>query len=227
MTGVAQIRAGGRCGIPAAIGVGHLVRGRALAVRLLVLGVVVGLAAGALGLKAVRRTNPQSLPPLPGVARVTPHLVRGGQPADFELRQLRDAYHVRAVVNLRFAAADAEADIAASFGLDFLRLPLATGEAPTAADLATLVTFVRRYDSGSDVVLVHDDVGGGRAITASLMLLMLRGESLDAATSSLSPEERQRLSTWQWSGLASLHQALTAYGNTTANGYREAVTLRW
>lgn len=226
MTEVVHIRAGRRRAIPAAIGIGHIVRGRALAGRLLLLFVVAGLAAGALGLKVADRANPESLPPLTGAARVTPHVLRAGQPADFELVQLRDAYHVRAVVNLRFAA-DAEGDIAASFGLDYLWLPLATGAAPTAADLDSLVSFVRRYDSGSDVVLVHDDVGGGRAITAGLMLLMLRGGSMDAVMSTLSAEERQLLSAQQSSALATLHEALTGQGDLTGNGYREAVTLRW
>jgi hypothetical protein len=226
MTEVAQIRAAHRSAVTPAVGFGHLIRGRALVGRLLLLAIVVALAAGALWFKTLTRANPDALPPLPGVARVTPHVIRGGQPADFDLLQLRNAYRVRAVVTLRLSAADTEGDIAAGFGLGFLPLPIATDEAPTAAGLATLVAFLRRYATGSAVVYIHDDIGGGRAITTGLMLLMLRGESLGAATSTLLPGEERRLSPHQWTALVSLFQALTEQANP-ANAYREAVSLRW
>ncbi|SCL24184.1 hypothetical protein GA0070624_2873 [Micromonospora rhizosphaerae] len=200
--------------LPAAVGPGHLVRGRALAARLLVLVTFAVLAGGALGLKAAGRGEREPLPPLPGVARVTPHVLRGGQPDDFQLRLLRDSYHVRAIVNLRHASG-AESDIAASFGLDFLGLPLAVGEAPTTADLATLASFVRRYENGSAVVLVHDDVGGGRAVTTGLMLLMLRGESLDAVTGTLPAADKRHLSAGQWDALRALNQVLAGPGRAT------------
>jgi hypothetical protein len=226
VTEVAHLPARRRYAIPAAVGVGNRIRGRSLVIRLLLLGLIATLAAGTLWLKTNSRGDANALPPLPGAARVTPNLVRGGQPADFDLLQLRNAYRVRAVVNLRFGG-DAEGEIAAGFGLDFLSLPVAVDEAPTVADLATLVGFLRRYDSGSAVVYLHDDIGGGRVITTSLMLLLLRGEPLGVAMSTLRPEEQRMLSAHQWSALVTLSQAVAERGAGNDNAYREAAVLRW
>jgi hypothetical protein len=220
------MRGGRNHAIPAAIGFGYVARGRLLMIRLLVLVVVAGIGAGALSVKVGRHAGANPLPPLPGAAYVTPHLVRGGQPADFEMLRLRNSYHVRAIVNLRLSR-DSERDIAASFGLDFLSLPLAAEAAPTADDLATLVTFVRRYDNGSAVVYLHDDVGGDRAVTAGLMLLLLRGESLGAVMTTLSPAEQRGLGSHQWLALVALSQAMTEHVEPAVNPYHQAVSLKW
>jgi hypothetical protein len=223
---VAQ-NAGQRGGsIPPAIGFGPRLTGRVLTRRVLLLVALLGVAAGALGLKAVSRSNEKQLPPLPGVASITPHLVRGGQPSDFDFLQLRDGHNMRAIVNLRLDG-ETEADVAASFGLDCLSLPVVVGEPPTSADLIQLVPFVRRYSSGDAVVYVHDDDGGGRAITAGLMVLLLMGKSRDEAMSTLTAAEERQLSPNQSRALLALSKALTDPGADPANPYREAAVLRW
>jgi hypothetical protein len=225
VTGSVQLRGERGHSIPAAIGFGYVVRGWPFVIRLVVLGIVAALSAGALGIKT-RHPDANPLPPLPGAAQVTAHIVRGGQPADFDLLRLRNAYHVRAVVNLRLSG-DSERDIAAGFGLDYLSVPVAADGAPTAADLAALVTFVRRYDNGSAVVYVHDDLGGGRAATAGLMLLLLRGQSFGAVMTTLSATDQRRLNSHQWGALVALSQALTEHVDPAVNPYHEAVALRW
>jgi hypothetical protein len=215
-----------RPAVPAALGPGRVVRGRALAVRLLVIGLTAALAAAALGLKVVGRGGGDALPPLPGAARVTPHLIRGGQPADYDLLQLRDAYRVRAVVNFRLGG-DAEGDIAAGFGIDYLGLATPAEEAPGVADLTWLVAFVQRHETAGGVVYMHDDVGGGRVISAALMLLMLRGEPLGAALTTLTPAQQRLVTSRQWSAVAALSQALTEHVDPAANPYAGVVALRW
>ena len=74
----------------------------------------------------------------------------------------------------------AEQATAASLGQGYLYLPLPQDASPTRAQQQVLARFMRRYTAGGDSVYLHDDVGGGRAVTTAAMLLLLHGQSWPA-----------------------------------------------
>ena len=116
-----------------------------------------------------------------GVGRlVVPGLVVGAAPSDGDLEQLADSGQFGGVVNLG-APSVAEQVAAASLHLGYLRLPVPLGGAPTWRQLQDLVLFMRIHTTKGDSVYLHDDTGDGRAATAAVMLLMLRGESRSGA----------------------------------------------
>ena len=53
---------------------------------------------------------------------------------------------------------------------------------------------MRRYTAGGDSVYLHDDVGGGRAVTTAAMLLLLRGQSWLAVSAEMTTAELASLS---------------------------------
>jgi hypothetical protein len=107
---------------------------------------------------------------------VVPGLVVGVAPGDGDLEQLADSARIGGVVNLG-APSVAEQVTAAALHLAYLRLPVALGGAPTWRQLRVLVLFTRIHTTKGDSVYLHDDTGDGRAASAAVMLLMLRGES--------------------------------------------------
>jgi hypothetical protein len=116
-----------------------------------------------------------------GVGRlVVPGLVVGAAPSDGDLEQLADSGQFGGVVNLG-APSVAEQVAATSLHLAYLRLPVPLGGAPTWRQLQDLVLFMRIHTTKGDSVYLHDDTGDGRAATAAVMLLMLRGESRSGA----------------------------------------------
>ena len=111
---------------------------------------------------------------------VVPGLVVGAAPSDGDLQQLADSGQLGGVVNLG-APSVAEQVTAAALHVAYLRLPVPLGGAPTWRQLQDLVFFMRIHTTKGDSVYLHDDTGDGRAATAAVMLLMLRGESRSAA----------------------------------------------
>jgi hypothetical protein len=107
---------------------------------------------------------------------VVPGLVVGTAPSDGDLQQLANSGQFGGVVNLG-APSVAEQVTAAALHLAYLRLPVPPGGAPTWRQLRVLAFFMRVHTTKGDSVYLHDDVGDGRAATAAVMLLMLRGES--------------------------------------------------
>jgi Inositol hexakisphosphate len=107
---------------------------------------------------------------------VVPGLVVGAAPSDADLEELADSAQIGGVVNLG-APSVAEQVTAAALRLAYLRLPVSLGGAPTWRQLRVLVLFMRIHTTKGDSVYLHDDTGDGRAATAAVMLLMLRGES--------------------------------------------------
>ena len=107
---------------------------------------------------------------------VVPGLVVGTVPSDGDLEQLADSDQFGGVVNLG-APSVAEQVTAAALHVAYLRLPVPLGGAPTWRQLQDLVFFMRIHTTKGDSVYLHDDTGDGRAATAAVMLLMLRGES--------------------------------------------------
>jgi hypothetical protein len=111
---------------------------------------------------------------------VVPGLVVGAAPSDGDLQQLADSGQLGGVVNLG-APSVAEQVTAAALHVAYLRLPVPLGGAPTWRQLQDLVFFMRIHTTKGDSVYLHDDTGDGRAATAAVMLLMLRGESRHGA----------------------------------------------
>ena len=146
----------------------------------------------------------------------------GAAPGDGDLEQLADSGQFGGVVNLG-APSVAEQVAAASLHLAYLRLPVPLGGAPTWRQLQVLVLFMRIHTTKGDSVYVHDDTGDGRAATAAVMLLMLRGESRSgavAAVGSTGVGAGQRLAVGQLgSALRPGHGPLPGSPYSVARGY--------
>ena len=111
---------------------------------------------------------------------VAPGLVVGRAPSDGDLEALADSDQFGGVADLGSPSV-AEQVAATSLHLAYLRLPVPLGGAPTWRQLQDLVLFMRIHTTKGDSVYLHDDTGDGRAATAAVMLLMLRGESRSGA----------------------------------------------
>jgi Inositol hexakisphosphate len=116
---------------------------------------------------------------------VTPGLMVGAAPSDADLEELADSGQIGGVVNLGSPSV-AEQVTAAYLHLAYLRLAVPRGGAPTWQQLRVLVLFMRIHTTKGDSVYLHDDTGDGRAATAAVMLLMLRGESRSGASTGVS-----------------------------------------
>jgi hypothetical protein len=122
----------------------------------------------------------------PVVATVAPGLLVGGTPSDADLMDLASDDQVDGVVNLAGPSV-AEQATAASLHQAYLYLPLAPDSAPTLSQLRELAGFVRRYTAGGASVYLHDDVGGGRAVTTAAMLLLLGGRVWAVMAADITP----------------------------------------
>ena len=172
-------------------------------------------------------TGPNSLSALPGGQAVAPGLDIGGTPSDQDLQALADSYQVRGVVNLAGPSVPEQA-AAISLGQSYLHLSLAPGAAPAWPQLRRLAAFMRRQTAGGASVYLHDDVGGGRAIVAATMLLLLRGESWAAVSRGWPPGEVQLLSLGQMRAINQLISALSrAHPGRAANPYAAARLGLW
>jgi protein-tyrosine phosphatase len=108
---------------------------------------------------------PSESPRVFNVHTVVPGLlIRGGQPDEQGLRELRDRFGVRTVVNFNDVTNDSEAKTAAKVGLDYLRLrdnPFKE-EGDHALHLAFLKTVRDAHNNGTGPVYVHCKTGSDR-----------------------------------------------------------------
>jgi hypothetical protein len=160
----------------------------------------------------------------PDVQAVAPGLLIGGAPSDADLQDLADGYRVDAVVNLD-APSVAEQVTAASLHQAYLYLPLSAGMSPAWAQLRVLVGFMRRYTARGGWVYLHDDVGGGRAVTTAAMLLLLRGQTWPAASAQMTAAELLSLSDGQWLAVKRLDDALHPAGPRAAGRSGAAIRI--
>jgi hypothetical protein len=151
----------------------------------------------------------------------------GPAPTDDGMQEMATYFRVDAVINLDTPNVEEQAT-AASLHLAYRYLPLASGTAPTWAQLRTLVVFMRAHTAGGGAVFVHDDVGGGRAVATAAMLLLLRGETWPKVTSQLSGAELQTLTAGQLVAINQLSTALRLPGSRMpANPYSAARIDPW
>ncbi len=158
---------------------------------------------------------------------VTSALVIGNAPTDTDLVELAADLKVDGIVALGDPSV-AEQATAASLHEGYLYLPILPNDSPTWNQLRQLAAFLRRHTAGGSSVYLHDDVGGGRATVAVEMLLMLRGESMSAATAEMTPGERGSMCNCQRLALRELASALHPAGQVlTSNPYAAAVLDPW
>ena len=179
---------------------GHIRRRRGAVALTLML--VLGLARLLVSVGVIQVSSPR-----PAVQTVAPGLVIGGAPSDADLQDLASGFRVDAVVNLD-APSVAEQATAASLGQGYLYLPLPEDASPTRTQLQVLAGFMRRYTAGGRSVFLHDDVGGGRAVTTAAMLLLLRGQSWPAVSAEMTTAELAALSDGQRLAIKRLEAAL-------------------
>jgi hypothetical protein len=167
--------------------------------------------------------------PVPPARIVVAGLLVGSFPSDADLQQLAADFHVDGVVDLS-APSVAEQAAAASLHQGYLSLPLPDEASPSWPQLHRLAGFMHRYTARGAAVLVHDDVGGGRAVVTAAMLLMLRGQAWPAVSAELAPYELKSLCDCQWRDVARLRSALDPAGPRThkaGNPYAAARLDPW
>jgi hypothetical protein len=125
---------------------------------------------------------PASNPPLPaGGWAIDGVLMVGGQPSDRDLADLRDAFRVSAVINVRVGAMPVEHRTAESFGLEYRWLPLEPRERPRPVAVRSLATLVRTVRARGNAIIVHDAKGTERAPLVAAAILVTLGANVPAA----------------------------------------------
>jgi hypothetical protein len=160
---------------------------RGMLVRLVALTV---LAGAALGVRATGVLHPgEPSPPLPGWARVDDRVLRGGQPTDLDLMQLRDSFGVRAVVDVDGTDVDERA-VTEGLGLRLLVLDVGPSEAPAPQDVLAVARLAR---TAGGPVYLHDSTGHGPVVAVAAALRVLGGTPVRALppadTAGLSPAQ--------------------------------------
>jgi hypothetical protein len=102
----------------------------------------------------------------------------------------------------------------ASLRLAYLHLTIASGAALGRSQLRTLADFIHRCTSSEFNVYAHDDVGGGRAVAAAAMLLMLQGGSWPAIQEHFTAAELASLSPRQSQVIVQLASVLRSAGTS-------------
>ena len=196
-------------GLNPAIGAGDALSGRIRLRRgavVLTLILLLGVAKVLVSSGVIQVSSPR-----PEVQAVVPGLFIGGTPSDSDLQNLADDYRVDAVVNLD-APSVAEQVTAASLHQGYLYLPLSAGMSPTTAQLRDLAGFMRKYTARGNWVYLHDDVGGGRAVTTAAMLLLLRGQTWSAMSAEITTAGLDLLSNGQRLAVKQLEDGLHPTG---------------
>lgn len=164
---------------------------------------------------------------LPGGQTVTTGLDIGGQPTDYDLQGLAGSYQVDAVINLAGPNV-AEQVAAASLQLAYIRLTIAPGAALGWPQLHTLAGFMHSHAVRGFYVYLHDDAGGGRAVSAAAMLLLLRGGSWPAIQAHFTAGELESLNPSQSHAIGQLASALRSAGRSLpGNPYSGAQIDPW
>jgi hypothetical protein len=189
----------------------------ALAIVLLLIMAKLGVSHGIIKVRT----------PIPPSRLVVAGLLVGAAPSDGDLQQLAADFRVDGVVNLSVPSV-AEQAAATSLHQGYLSLPLPAEASPSWPQLRRLASFMRRYTAGGASVLVHDDVGGGRAVVTAAMLLMLRGQAWPAVAAELTPAGLKALCDCQLRDLRRLRSALGSTGpENRGNPYAAARLERW
>jgi hypothetical protein len=192
-----------------AIGAGDALHGRIRLRRgavVLTLILLLGVAKVLVSKGVIQVSSPR-----PAIQAIVPGLFIGGTPSDSDLQNLADSYRVDAVVNLD-APSVAEQVTAASLHQGYLYLSLSPGMSPTTAQLRDLAGFMRKYTAKGNWVYLHDDVGGGRAVTTAAMLLLLRGQTWSAMSAEITTAGLDSLSDGQRLAVKRLEDGLHPTG---------------
>ena len=183
-----------------------------------------------LGLKhfvASRAVGVNALAALPAGNQVAAGLDIGGIPTDDQLEGLASSYGVNGIVNLT-APSVGEQATCAYLKLPYMHALVATGTAPSLAQLRTLASFMRSHTSGDAHVFLHDAGGGGVAVTTAGMLLLMKGDSWPLVQQELSSGEIASLSDAQRQAITELTSALQAQGQPIrGNPYSGVETGSW
>jgi hypothetical protein len=109
-----------------------------------------------------------------------------------------------------------------------MHMNLASGAAPTLAELRTMASFLRGHTLGGSYVYLHDQGGGAAAVSAASMLLLMKGESWQAVQKTLTAGELATLSSAQAHAIAELTSALDDQGRPIpGNAYSGARLHAW
>lgn len=185
------------------------------------------LMLGAKHVISGRETGTNPLAALPGGSQLTAGLDIGGAPTDFYLTGLAGSYDVDGVISLA-APSVGEQATCAYLHLSYMHMNLTAGAAPTLTELRTMANFMHSNTSGGSYVYLHDEAGGGTAVSAASMLLLMGGESWQAVQNTLSASELASLSGTQKHAIAELVSALDAQGRSIpGNEYNGARVYAW
>lgn len=170
-------------------------------------------------------TNP--LAALPGGKQVAAGLDIGGVPTDVDLTGLAGSYNVDGVVNLTGPKFGEQATCA-YLHVSYMQLAVAAAAAPPLTQLHTLAAFMHSNTAKGDYVYLHDDGGGGIAVSTASMLLIMKGQSWQAVQKDLTSGELASLSSAQKRAIAQLTAALAAQGHfLPGNPYNGARIYPW
>jgi hypothetical protein len=173
-----------------------------------------------------RESWADSLSALPGGRSMATGLYIGGVPSDYDLQTLATVSRVDGVANLAEPSV-VEQVTATSLHQGYLYLAVPPVKAPTWNQLRALASFMRGHTAGGASVYVHDDVGGGRAVVTSDMLLLLRGEPWSAVSRGMTTTQRKSLSDSQLMAIGQLISALHSRDSRTDNPYSSARVDPW
>jgi hypothetical protein len=183
-----------------------------------------------LGLKhfvASRETGNNPLAALPGGNQLAAGMDVGGIPTDDQLEGLAGSYGVDGVISLS-APSVGEQVTCAYLKVSYMHAVVATGTAPTLAQLRTLASFMHSHTSGGAYVFLHDEGGGGVAVATASMLLLMKGESWPTVQHELDSGEIASVTTGQMQAITELTSALKAQGKSLrGNPYSGAKTDLW
>jgi hypothetical protein len=218
-----EVRPPGPSGrVRTALGAGGRLSGWVLTRRYALAFVLVLLLGLAKILVAHRVVSVDTLVPPEHV--VTSGLVIGAIPDDADLEDFAADLKVDGVVNL-VGPDVAEQVTAASLHQGYLYLPVAQKTAPTWTQLRELAAFMRAHTKGGASVYLHDDVGGGRAVTTAEMLLLLDGRGIPAASADMTAAELGSMCDCQRLALQRLSAALHPAGHVPAGDPYAAARL--
>ena len=176
---------------------------------------------------SARETGTNPLAALPGGNQIAAGLDVGGVPTDVDLTGLAGSYDVHGVINLS-APSVGEQVTCAYLHLSYMHLAVISSAAPTLAQLRTLATFMRSNTSDGDYVYLHDDGGGGTAVSTASMLLIMKGELWQTVQKDLTSGELASLTSTQNQAIAELTAALAARGHSLpGNPYAGARIYPW
>ncbi|MEN3302806.1 hypothetical protein [Pseudonocardia sp.] len=203
--------------LPATAALGRVARlpGRRIAIRAAILVLLLAAALVVRGTGVLHPAQDRTVPPLPAAAVVVPGVFRSATPTETELVLLRDTFAVEGVVSVGAPSVEEQAVVPA-LGMRLLRLDVADGAAPTAAQVLALRDFLGSVPAPGTVIL-HDATGDGPVLVTAAMVQLVQDRPLGAVPAGLSPAETEALSAAQRQSLTDAAAALSG----TANSYSD------